>query len=71
MDNGITWVLVANTSSWRGSKFPIAINGVMNMVIKKINKWPEYDLFNYFYHNPNVLNLENSKTKKNLRTLFL
>jgi len=65
MSNGMSWVLVSNTSSWRGSKFPKAINGMMSRVIRKVKDWPEHDLFNYFSHKPVVISLDDEKSKDN------
>jgi CubicO group peptidase (beta-lactamase class C family) len=65
MNNGMSWVLVANTSSWRGSKFPRAINGLMSRVLRKVKDWPEYDLFNYYTHKPIVLNIDEESNKNN------
>lgn len=65
MNNGISWVLVSNTSSWRGSKFPRAINGMMSKVIRKVKDWPEHDLFNCFSHKPVAISLDDEKSKNN------
>jgi len=68
MDNGMSWVLMSNTSSWRGSKFPKAINGMMSRVIRIVKEWPDYDLFNYFNHKPIVLDIEDNETENNYST---
>jgi len=68
MDNGMSWVMVSNTSSWRGSKFPKAINGLMSRLIRRVEKWPTHDLFNYFVHKPIVFNFDEEYTKNNRRT---
>lgn len=68
MSNGMSWVLVANTSSWRGSKFPMAINGLMSNLIQKVKEWPEHDLFNYHSHKPIVLNINEENNKNNPST---
>lgn len=68
MDNGMSWVLVANTSSWRGSKFPKAINGLMSRVVRNVENWPKHDLFNYFIHNPIAFKVDEEYTKNNRRT---
>jgi CubicO group peptidase (beta-lactamase class C family) len=46
--NGISWVFLSNTSSWKGSKFPHEINLLMQKVIAHVKEWPQQDLFNYY-----------------------
>jgi CubicO group peptidase (beta-lactamase class C family) len=46
--NGISWVFLSNTSSWKGSKFPHEINQLMQNVIGHVKEWPQQDLFNYY-----------------------
>jgi len=43
--DGISWVFITNTSSWKGSRFPIKIEGLLNKVLQKITIWPDRDLF--------------------------
>ncbi len=43
--NGYTWVLVTNTSSWSGSRFPRKIEAMMRQALEKVHAWPERDLF--------------------------
>ncbi len=66
--DGLSWILVSNTSSWRGSKFPKTINYEMNKILRRIKKWPEHDLFNYHNHKPVVINMLNENTKNNNRS---
>jgi len=46
--NGITWVLVTNTSSWRGPRFSYDIMAAMQRGIQSVEKFPDYDLFDRF-----------------------
>lgn len=43
--DGISWVFITNTSSWKGSRFPRKIDGLLNKVLQKVDIWPERDLF--------------------------
>jgi CubicO group peptidase (beta-lactamase class C family) len=43
--NGISWTMVTNTGSWRGPFFSYEIEGVMRRAVAKIQKFPEFDLF--------------------------
>ena len=56
--DGSTWVIITNTSSWRGSDFPKELNKLMRRVMHSVKKWPEIDLFNYFEAQPNRLVLD-------------
>lgn len=57
--DGSTWVIITNTSSWKGSKFPKELNKLMGRVMRSVKKWPEVDLFNYFEAQPNQLAFDN------------
>jgi CubicO group peptidase (beta-lactamase class C family) len=43
--NGISWVFLSNTSSWKGPKFNSDIDKLMDRVTKKVSNWPNHDLF--------------------------
>lgn len=43
--DGYTWVLITNTSSWSGSRFPNKIAAMMRDALRKVGSWPERDLF--------------------------
>ena len=43
--NGFSWVIVVNTSSWKGPRLPAYIEYMMDKIEKKINNWPNHDLF--------------------------
>jgi CubicO group peptidase (beta-lactamase class C family) len=47
-NNGISWVVLLNSSSWKGSKFTNEINSLMTKVLHRVKSWPDNDLFNYF-----------------------
>ncbi len=44
-DNGIEYVIIFNSSSWKGSEFANDIKYMMDKTLSKITDWPEYDLF--------------------------
>jgi len=41
----ISWVLITNTSSWKGSRFPRQIDGLLRKSLQKVSNWPERNLF--------------------------
>lgn len=43
--DGISYVVITNTSTWRGPGFSYEIEGVMRRGLKTIKRWPEKDLF--------------------------
>lgn len=46
--DGLTWVFISNTSSWKGSLLTNDINSMMARICLKVKDWPEQDLFNYY-----------------------
>ncbi|WP_423127651.1 serine hydrolase domain-containing protein [Gaoshiqia sp. Z1-71] len=46
--DGITWVFLANSSSWKGSMLPAEIDRLMHKITSLVKEWPERDLFNYY-----------------------
>lgn len=46
--NGISWVFLSNTSSWKGPKFTYEINRLMQRIFRRVKQWPDQDLFNYY-----------------------
>lgn len=42
---GYSWAFITNTSTWRGSGFTQEINSMMNKAIRKVESWPERDMF--------------------------
>jgi len=50
--NGISWVFLANTSTWNGPEISTEINKIMSRALSQVKKWPERDLFNYYVEAP-------------------
>jgi CubicO group peptidase (beta-lactamase class C family) len=46
--NGISWVMLTNTSNYKGPHLAIEMDRIMSNSLKKIKKWPDYDLFDFF-----------------------
>ncbi|MFC2152407.1 serine hydrolase domain-containing protein [Bacteroidota bacterium] len=46
--NGLSWVLVINTTPKYGARFPVQINKTMIRGLATIDNWPTYDLFDYY-----------------------
>lgn len=46
--DGLQWVFLSNTSNWQGPRFYEEINRTMQRLTKKVIRWPNHDLFNYF-----------------------
>ena len=47
-NKNISWVVLFNSSSWKGSTFSNEINSLMNKVVGRVKNWPDQDLFNYY-----------------------
>jgi CubicO group peptidase (beta-lactamase class C family) len=45
--DGISWVVLLNSSAWNGPEIYSYINNMMYRVLSQINPLPDYDLFNY------------------------
>ncbi len=45
--NGFSWVVVMNSSNWKGPRLPTYVNYMMGKIEKKITAWPKHDLFEY------------------------
>lgn len=45
--NGFSWVVILNSSSWKGPKLPAYINYMMGKIERTIKNWPKQDLFKY------------------------
>ena len=43
--NGICWIFVTNTSSWKGSRFPKYIESMFRTASSRVNEWPQQNLF--------------------------
>ncbi len=46
--NGLSWVLIINTTPKYGARFPVQINKTMIRGLATIDYWPTYDLFDYY-----------------------
>lgn len=46
--NGISWVMITNTSNYKGPHLAIEMDRVMSGTMKKISTWSDYDLFDFF-----------------------
>jgi CubicO group peptidase (beta-lactamase class C family) len=51
--NGLTWVILLNTSNDKGHNFTDNLDSLMTNVTANINDWPDYDLF--YYSDPKPL----------------
>ena len=45
--DGISWVVLFNSSAWNGPEIYSYINNMMYRAISQIKPWPEHNLFNY------------------------
>lgn len=45
--DGISWVVLFNSSAWNGPEIYSYISNMMNRALSKIDLWPDNDLFNY------------------------
>jgi CubicO group peptidase (beta-lactamase class C family) len=45
--DGISWVVLFNSSAWNGPEIYSYINNMMYRVVAQIKPWPEHDLFDY------------------------
>ncbi len=48
--DGISWVILSNTSNYKGPRLAIEMDRVMSHILAKVDHWPDYDLF-AFLHN--------------------
>lgn len=46
--NGISWIIITNTSNYKGPHLAIEMDRLMSGAVNKIKKWPDYDLFDFF-----------------------
>jgi hypothetical protein len=58
--DGISWVVLFNSSAWNGPEIYSYINNMMYRVIAQIKPWPDYDLFDYSLPVPLKPNLTES-----------
>lgn len=43
--NGLCWIFITNTSSWKGSRFPRYMESMFRTASSRVSEWPEHDLF--------------------------
>jgi CubicO group peptidase (beta-lactamase class C family) len=65
MPNQINWVVLFNTSTWKGDNFAGVVYRKMNRIIHNINDWPDHDLFLYD-HPDYFLTKSNRKYKRSV-----
>ncbi len=46
-NNGINWIIVMNTTTWKRSRIHSETSRTMFRAIASVREWPEYDLFDY------------------------
>jgi hypothetical protein len=44
-ENGISYVVLFNSSTWKGPMLSIDIRRMMDRALNKTDEWPEYNLF--------------------------
>lgn len=45
--NGFSWVVIINSSSWKGPRLPYYIESMMRKIENSVKHWPKQDLFTY------------------------
>jgi len=45
--NGFSWVIIINSSSWKGPRLPAYVNYMMGKIEKGVSNWPKHDLFKF------------------------
>jgi CubicO group peptidase (beta-lactamase class C family) len=55
--DGVSWVVLFNSSAWNGPEIYSYINNMMYRVLAKVTPWPDNDLFNYSIPVPLNVNL--------------
>ncbi len=45
LPNGISWVILSNTSNYKGPHLAKEMDKVMSRILLKVNNWPDYNLF--------------------------
>jgi CubicO group peptidase (beta-lactamase class C family) len=51
-DKGIEWVFLTNTRNWQGPAFYDQISALMRRISRKVDRWPDHNLFNYYNTEP-------------------
>ncbi len=47
LPDGVSWVILSNTSNYKGPHLAIEMDRVMAHILQKIDKWPDYNLFSF------------------------
>ncbi|MGQ1909813.1 serine hydrolase domain-containing protein [Marinifilum sp. RC60d5] len=55
---GYSFVIITNSSTWRGSDFTKDLSVLMSRVLRSVKHWPSQDLFNHFEAKPEVIALD-------------
>lgn len=55
-NNGISWAVLFNSSTFRGSALSREIQWEVQTALNRVNDWPDYDLFYYFDSMPFIFN---------------
>jgi CubicO group peptidase (beta-lactamase class C family) len=58
-NDGLEWVFLCNTGSWKGPVFSYDIIRLMKRISRKVQIWPDKDLFSYINNDALTLNLPN------------
>ncbi|WP_372754168.1 serine hydrolase domain-containing protein [Labilibaculum sp.] len=56
--NGLSYVIITNSSTWRGSDFTKDLSLVMSRFIRSVKQWPDHDLFYHFEARPEIIALD-------------
>ncbi len=55
---GYSFVIITNSSTWRGSDFTRDLSVLMRRVMRSVKEWPSNDLFDHFEAKPDVIALD-------------
>ncbi|MBL4560421.1 MAG: serine hydrolase [Bacteroidales bacterium] len=56
--NGLSYVIITNSSTWRGSDFTKDLSVLMSRFLRSVKQWPDHDLFYHFEARPEVIALD-------------
>ncbi|WP_320018449.1 serine hydrolase domain-containing protein [Labilibaculum manganireducens] len=56
--NGVSYVIITNSSTWRGSDFTKDLSALMTQFLRSVKEWPNHDLFNHFEARQEVIALD-------------
>jgi CubicO group peptidase (beta-lactamase class C family) len=46
--DGISWVILSNTSTYKGPNLATEMDHIMTRILVKANNWPDYNLFSFY-----------------------